>query len=707
MSYNPTKIELKWIQKWKDNQTFKSVADEKKKKYYVLEMFPYPSGKLHMGHVRNYSIGDSFARYKRMRGFNVLYPMGYDAFGLPAENAAIKNNVNPKEWTFNRIVEMQSQQERMGFSYDWDRKIVTCTPEYYRWNQWIFLQLYKKGLAYKEKATSNWCPSCTTVLANEQVIDEKCWRCKSTVQQKTFDQWFLRITQYQDSLLEDLEKLPYWPEHVKILQKNWIDKKMENGISTYRLRDWLISRQRYWGTPIPIIYCSDCGQIPVPEDQLPITLPNNATFTGKGNPLDSIATFVHTSCPKCGIPARRETDTMDTFFDSSWYYFRYCSPLNQNHPIDKKEAAYWMPVDLYIGGIEHAILHLLYARFFTKAIRDIDLTNVDEPFNRLLTQGMVLLNGEVMSKSKGNIIDPGAIIEKFGSDTARTFVLGVASPQKEIEWNDNECETTHKVLAKLYDLAHIENISEKETFSRQDRLILSQSHKTIKEVTTSIENLEPNKAIQKIVTLINALDTYTPKNKMIFDECLEITLLLLAPFAPHLCEELWEKNGNQKFISLTEWPTPSESKIDEKVEKAESFVGETILDISRVLELAKIEKPKKITIIVSNKWKYALFNKLIENKIIVNKSALLNEISANDDFKPHMTEISKIIMSKNFNQNVSTILLNQKEEMDALHDAKKRIEMTFKTEVAINAAEESKEVKAAQATPGKAAIIVC
>ncbi len=705
MIYNHQLIEEKWITNWEKNNTFKTDTLSSKKKYYILEMFPYPSGKLHMGHVRNYSIGDYFARYKRMCGFNVLYPMGYDSFGLPAENAAIKNNTNPKDWTLARIEEMRLQQERMGFSYDWNRTLTTCEPDYYKWNQWIFLQFYKKGLAYKAKATANWCPSCTTVLANEQVVDEKCWRCQSIVEQKTFDQWFLKITQYQDELLNDLQTLDQWPEHVKILQKNWIDKKEKDGITTYRLRDWLISRQRYWGTPIPIVYCQKCGTVPARESDLPIKLPDNAQFTGKGNPLAQIKEFVQTTCPICQGPAQRETDTMDTFFDSSWYYFRYCAPKNGKIPFDKDEVDYWMPVDLYIGGIEHAILHLLYARFFTKALRDIGLTDISEPFSRLLTQGMVLKDGEVMSKSKGNVVDPGVIIEKYGADTARTFILSIAAPQKEIEWNDKECITTYEMLQKICRLSETADFTQTNELSTNDKLLLSYTHRTIEEVTAHIEELEPNKAIQKIFALTNRLSNYSPKKKKISDECYETIILLLAPFAPHLCEEIWEKMGHKEYISLAKWPSPDLYKINTEIEKAEKFVSNIIEDVKQIIILAKIEKPKKILLVVAAKWKYDLLEEIKKNKITVQKE-LLKKLSANPLFKEHMLEIIQIIPKTPIIENDESFILNQEKETDALNEAQHQLKSIFNTEIIITKEEEWKNKKTKLALPGKVAIYI-
>ncbi|MFH0793548.1 MAG: leucine--tRNA ligase, partial [bacterium] len=634
--YPPRDIEKKWQRKWESDCDYKVGEDDSRPKYYVLEMFPYPSGKLHMGHVRVYSIGDALARFKRMRGYNVLHPMGYDAFGLPAENAAIKNQIHPGEWTDRCIATMREQQKSLGLSYDWEREVITCRPEYYRWNQWLFLKFFERGLAYKKAAPINWCESCQTVLANEQVEHGKCWRCESTVTVRNLEQWFFKITDYADALLRDLDLLQDWPEHVRIMQRNWIGQStgplvdfhikgssepltifttrpdtlygvtfmvmapehprvmelvrgtprenevrdfvnrvviedrftrtaedrekegldlgvkainpltgqevsvfianfvlMEYGTGCimavpahdqrdfefakkfnlpikvviqpegqtletdamtaayiepgvlvnsaqfsgtpseeaknkivdyleqkkwgrrsvqYKLRDWLISRQRFWGTPIPIIYCNDCGIVPVPENQLPVVLPREVRITGSGNPLASVESFVKTQCPKCGKPARRETDTMDTFVDSSWYFLRYCDAGNSARAFDSTRAGYWMNVDQYIGGVEHAILHLLYARFFMKALRDLGLTQYGEPFARLLAQGMVIKDGKKMSKSFGNVVEPNEIIEEYGADTARLFILFAAPCEKELEWSDQAVEGCSRFLNRIWRL---------------------------------------------------------------------------------------------------------------------------------------------------------------------------------------------------------------------------------------------------------------
>ena len=773
-------IEKKWQKKWKESKIF-NVDEDKKEKYYVLEMFPYPSGRLHMGHLRNYSIGDAFARFMIMRGFNVIHPMGYDAFGLPAENAAIKGKSHPAAWTEQTIAEMIKQQEVLGLSYDWRRMVKTCSPEYYKWNQWFFLKFLERGLVYKKKSPVNWCPGCKTVLANEQVENGRCWRCKSAVEVKNIDQWFFKITDYADELLSDLDKLD-WPKRVKTMQRNWIgksegtlvnfhikgsddvipifttrpdtlfgvtfivfapehpkvmelvagteyekkvkkfinkvviedrftrtaeDKEKEgmfigkyainplngeeipiyianfvlldygtgaimavpahdqrdfefakkykipikvvitpkdkelkpeelkeayvgegvlvgsgkfNGITNteaikkindyiekngygkrtvqYKLRDWLISRQRYWGTPIPIIYCDKCGIVPVPEKDLPVELPTDVTFDGKGNPLKTSESFVKTTCPKCGGPARRETDTMDTFVDSSWYFFRYCDPTNDEAPFDKEKVKYWCPVDQYIGGIEHAIMHLLYARFFTKVLRDMGLVNIDEPFSRLLCQGMITKDGSKMSKSLGNIVEPKEIIKKYGADTARLFMLFTALPEKEFEWSDRGVESCFRFIKRVWKLV-TEDALLSEKITNKDKYILTKLQRTIEDVTKKIAKFQFNLAIGSLMSFVNEVYKYKelPVNRDVYNEVIEKVLILLTPFTPHICEELWEKIGKKPFISLEKWPEPDETKIDEQVERMEEAVNKTVDDIKEIIKITK-KKPKKVCLYV-------------------------------------------------------------------------------------------------------------
>ena len=759
--YNFKEIEEKWQSAWDKDKVFKTDSDKTKEKYYLLEMFPYPSGKLHMGHVRNYSIGDVCARYKRMKGFNVLHPMGWDSFGLPAENAAIKNGVHPNIWTWENIAEMRSQLKLLGISYDWDREIATCHPDYYKWMQWIFIKFFENGLAYKKKNPVNWCSSCQTVLANEQVVDGNCERCGTLVGKKDLDQWYFKITDYADRLLTDLDTLENWPEKVKLMQKNWIGKSVgaevdfpikgsektlkvfttrpdtlfgatfmvlspehpyvkeliagtqveatvkafkekinhmteiersatnlekegiflnrfainpmtgkeipiyvanyvlmdygtgaimavpahdqrdfdfatkynldiiqvisnENGLENnkitvphcaegllinsgeftgldnetakskiiaqleeqklgeesinFRLRDWLISRQRYWGCPIPMIYCEECGWVPEKEENLPVLLPEDVVFTGKGeSPLTTSKSFVHTPCPRCGKIGTRETDTMDTFLDSSWYFLRYIDPKNNEKIFDLEEVKYWMSVDQYIGGVEHAILHLLYSRFFTKVLYDLKLCPVTEPFNRLLTQGMVLKDGSKMSKSKGNVVSPEEIIEKYGVDTARLFILFASPPEKELEWSDAGVEGSYRFLNRVYRLFDELNtvFVDKKITSSDNIDIISEDDFTmnyvlnasIKKVTDDIERFNYNTAVSSIMELINEMYRYKELpncNLMLLKKAVKIMIILLSPFAPHLCEELWQKLNESGYTVFVEWPKHDESALVKK-----------------------------------------------------------------------------------------------------------------------------------------------
>ena len=749
--YSPQEIEKKWQDKWEADSAFKTEMDENRPKYYALEMFPYPSGNLHMGHVRNYSIGDVMARYKTMEGFNVLHPMGFDSFGMPAENAAIKNNVKPADWTFSNIENMKRQQRSMGLSYDWDREAITCTPEYYKWTQWLFELFYKKGLAYKKKASVNWCDTCGTVLANEQVIDGKCWRCDSEVQKKDLSQWFLKITDYADVLLKDLDKLKGWPERVKTMQDNWIgrseglefempvegmeeklsvyttrpdtaygitfvalaaenplvEKSCENnpkaaeikafcdkvrnqsemertssesekeGIFTgvyainpfngnkaqlwvtnyvladygtgavmgvpsgdqrdwmfakkydlpiiltlqpkdkelkleemdaaytdkdgvlvnsgkftgmeihkamsgiideaeaqgfgkrkvnYRLRDWLISRQRYWGAPIPVIHCPHCGEVLVPEEDLPVRLPEDVSFdSGALSPLATSEAFVNCKCPKCGADAKRETDTMDTFICSSWYYLRYTDPKNDKAPFAKDKVNYWAPVDQYIGGIEHAILHLLYSRFFTKVLHDAGLVDFDEPFSNLLTQGMVLKDGSKMSKSKGNVVSPEEIIGKYGADTARLFILFAAPVDRDLEWSDQGVEGAFRFLGRVWRiLDHFEDMVKAgqdeydvTALTKEEKELRRVLHVTIKKVTEDIrDRFMFNTAISSIMELVNAAYAFQDKelNAGLAREFAGGLVKMLAPFAPHITEELWHNLFGEGSVHQQQWP---------------------------------------------------------------------------------------------------------------------------------------------------------
>lgn len=753
--YNFKAVEEKWQRYWEEESSFTTDMDSRPK-YYLLVMFPYPSGKIHMGHVRNYTIGDVIARFKRRLGFNVLHPMGWDAFGLPAENAAILQKVSPARWTDNCIKIMRKQLKRLGLSYDWKREIDTSKPEYYRWGQWFFLKMFEKGLAYQKEAPVNWCSGCRTVLANEQVEKGKCWRCGGGVTQKKLRQWFFRITAYAERLLDCSKIESTWPEKVVVMQKNWIgrsegveidfhlkngqripifttrpdtifgvtylvlapehelvkdilktspqkekvknfieelereseeviEKKgifsgftainpvnqeevpiwianyvvmeygtgaimavpthdqrdfefarkynlplrvvitpverqlisevmdcayIEDGVMVnsgrfnglnnrdaipliiewmekegigrrkvnYRLRDWLLSRQRYWGVPIPIIYCPRCGVVPVPEKDLPVVLPEDIEITGTGgSPLSGIESFLKVYCPRCGCESRRETDTMDTFVDSSWYFARYTSPHSKDAPFNTEAAKYWLPVDQYIGGIEHAILHLLYARFFTKVIADMGLLEIDEPFSRLLTQGMVIKDGAKMSKSKGNIVDPDGMIEKFGADALRLFILFAAPPDVDLEWSEKGIEGTSRFINRVWNIFEAkkeialfknESLDVSTPHARSLRRI---THRTIQRVTGDIEErFHFNTAIAALMELANAISEFVIKcdeDRKALGEALKTMVHLISPFAPHLAEELWQSIGGEGEVATERWP-----EVDKKALEREDFL---------------------------------------------------------------------------------------------------------------------------------------
>ena len=779
--YKPQQLDKKWQAEWAAQRAFEVDADTSRPKFYCLEMFAYPSGHAHVGHVRNYIIGDICARMKRMRGYNVLHPFGWDAFGLPAENAAIKTGTHPETSTFGNINHMKGQLQRLGISYAWEREIATCTPEYYKFNQWIFLKMFERGLAYRKRSTINWCPVDNTVLANEQVIDGACWRCGTTVEQRDLEQWFFRITEYAEELLAGLDTLTEWPEKVVVMQRNWIGRSEgarltfpvhgadfgieifttridtifgatfvllapehalvdrfasespdasafrarvqqfraldrgarltgaieKEGFDTgrtalnpftgeqvpiwvanfvladygtgaimavpahdqrdfefarkyslpirivvraegdtrtadelteaapgagrlvesgdyigaetpaiisrmiadaqakgigmgevnYRLKDWGISRQRYWGTPIPMIFCEHDGVVPVPHEDLPVELPRVAQFTGRGDsPLAQIDAFVNVTCPKCGGPARRETDTMDTFVDSSWYFLRFCDPGNTGLPFHPAAAQYWMPVDFYSGGVEHAILHLLYSRFFTRVLRDVGLLTFDEPFKRLLTQGMVLKDGAVMSKSKGNVVDPDTMLEKYGADALRLYVMFVAPPEKEVEWSDAGLDGSFRFLLRAWRLVdHWASIvaGTPETPIRVDecsvaeRAVRRKTHDTIRRATADIEErMHLNTAVSSMMELVNELYAFSESTAHgapgrqesaraavpattieVMREAVQALVVMLSPFAPHTAEELWLLLGHRNGLTRAAWPA-----FDPEVAKAEEIV---------------------------------------------------------------------------------------------------------------------------------------
>ena len=759
--YDPQRIETKWQKIWDETRAFDAAdCDASRPKYYTLEMLPYPSGTLHMGHMRNYTIGDAIARYKRMCGFNVLHPIGWDAFGLPAENAAIKHGIPPREWTYSNIAQMKAVCHRFGFSYDWSREIATCDPEYYRWNQWFFLRMLERGLAYRKRSRVNWCPLCQTVLANEQVIDGFCWQHDTTaVEAKEIEQWFLRITKYADALIEGIAELEGgWPERVLIQQRNWIGKsrgarvrfsvaqmqdvaldvfttridtiygasavilspnhakvealmhgvpgyagtearlkamraksvkaadiataekegffigrfavnpfsgeqlpvwvanfvlaeygtgalmcvpahdqrdyefaekyhlpvkivvqpldaaplrvdrmsepsteygtlvdsgpytgmKSEDALvkmtadakakgfgepeTTYRLKDWGISRQRYWGTPIPVVYCEKDGIIGVPDEQLPVRLPENVTLTGQGqSPLASVPEFVNTTCPKCGGTARRETDTMDTFVDSSWYFYRYTDPHNDRAPFGKEKAKYWFQIDQYIGGVEHAILHLIYSRFFCKVMRDLGLVDHDEPVKRLFSQGMVLRDGVKMSKSKGNVVGAIDMADKYGCDTGRMYTLFATQPERDLEWSEQGIEGCSRFLNKVFRLVtkhadrlrpvSVDLISKTDLTSAtaKEKLLVRKTHQTLKRVTNDFESRwHFNTSVALLMELVNLLEKQEPLDAelspVILKRILEVTVLMVSPMTPHIAEEMWEMLGNQGGVARAKWP---------------------------------------------------------------------------------------------------------------------------------------------------------
>ncbi|HUW89831.1 MAG TPA: leucine--tRNA ligase [Candidatus Nanopelagicaceae bacterium] len=921
------KIEKKWQKKWEEKKIFEVKEDmskNAKEKYYILEMYPYPSSELHMGHLRNYSIGDSFARYKRMKGFNVLYPMGYDSYGLPAENAAIDHGVDPEEWTDLNIESIQNQQKRIGLSYDWTRMVYSHDPNYYKWDQWFFLKMYEKGLAYRQESYVNWCPDCLTVLANEQVQGGKCWRCSSDVEQQFLTQWFLKIRKYAEELLNGLDTVD-WPEKVKMMQRNWISrsegsiirfpivgedrtidifttradtlygvtfmvfapehpwikewvmdteykdvfdnfylevmkqdkfertnldiekkgifigklainpitkeqipiyvgnfviyeygagavmavpghdqrdfefakeydipikiviqpfdyelnvnkmtrayegdgilvnsdefngmdnrstiksisKKLESinmGEETvnYKLRDWLISRQRYWGCPIPVIYCDNCGTLPVPFKDLPVVLPKDVQFTGKGNPLNTSKNFINVPCPKCGKQAKRETDTMDTFVDSSWYFFRFCDPYEKELPYKKEIADYWMNVDQYIGGIEHAIMHLLYARFFTKVARDIGLQSYSEPFQRLLTQGMInkahpfcsecetfamkaemhdksckrcgtefILKSVKMSKSLGNTVDPIGIMNKYGADAARFFILFGASPKSGLEWSDEGVDFAFKYVKNTFTLLTEPPETVRNEKIIRDTLIEYYLNKTIKIVSESLSILSIRDAINEIIQFTSELNRYKSEGvyKEVFDKCKENLALLLHPFIPHMTEEVWEQMGKKGFLSLALWPKYDKNILSVENDYKWNLMNNTIDSINHIIQIIKKEKLNEMMIIIAAEWKFDLMLKLLS---LAEKSKdqreIIGKLMENKEFKPKGNFVSQTVIKvlKNLGKYVKSPI-NAIDEFNFFFEIKNIYEKKYKCKVSIIPENESQENKAAQGLPGKPTIII-
>ncbi|TFG00511.1 MAG: leucine--tRNA ligase [Promethearchaeota archaeon] len=924
IEYNPQKIEEKWQARWEKDGIFEVKMDSEQEKFYVLEMYPYPSSKLHMGHLRNYSIGDSYARFKRMQGFNVMYPMGYDSFGLPAENAAIDHGINPEKWTNENINAIKKQQKRIGLSYDWTREIYSHDPLYFHWDQWFFLKMFEKGLAYKQESYVNWCPKCATVLANEQVQGGKCWRCGSEIEQQFKTQWFLNIREYAEELLSGLDEVD-WPEKVKTMQRNWIGRSegsiikfpvvgddktvdifttrpdtlfgvtfmvfapehpwvrnwvegteyeaefeqlyqetmkqnkfkrtdidiekngmyigkkainpmteeeipiyignfvvyeygagavmavpahdqrdfefakkynipikvviqpfdydlnpekmtrayesdgrlvnsgefngMENKLAigaitekleeidrgseivNYKLRDWLISRQRYWGCPIPIIYCEDCGIVPVPYDKLPVKLPKDVEFTGTGNPLETSKTFIETECPKCGKTAKRETDTMDTFVDSSWYFFRYCDPRNNDLPYNKKKVNYWGNIDQYIGGIEHAIMHLLYARFWTKVGRDLGLHSHNEPFQRLLTQGMInkahpycpecdtfatkaemhdktckrcgtkyILKSVKMSKSLGNTVDPNKIIKEYGADSARFFILFGASPKSGLEWSEEGVGFAAKFIRNTFNLLAQVPERTREDKTIRDTLIEYYLHNTIKSVTEKLESISIRDAVNELIQFASELQKYKKEgvNLEIFNKCKKILTQLLHPITPHMTEEIWERLGNEGYLSLANWPTYDESILTEENNFKWNLMTNIIDDIKNIKQVLNKESIEQIRIIIAEEWKFKFYQKFLELlQKTRNQQKIMKELMNGKEFKQH---------GKFINQKVNLILknigkypefvLSPEDEFKFFNDIKLILEDKFDADLKITLEKQSDKKKASQSLPGRPSILI-
>ena len=911
-------LEEKWQEKWEDADIHKTERDDSEK-YYVLEMFPYPSGNLHMGHVRNFSLGDAPARMKRMQGYNVMHPMGWDAFGLPAENAAIDRDVSPRDWTLDCIDNMRGQLKRLGFSYDWDREVATCDPEYYKWNQWTFLKMQEEGLAYEDEAEVNWCPGCETVLADEQVEDGLCWRCDSVVEKKDMKQWKLGITEYADELLQDLDQLEGWPDKVRKMQDEWIGKsqgasinftvpekdqeievfttrpdtifgatfmalapehelaeevaesneevaeyieeakkrddeereeKSKSGVFTglhaenpitgeevpiyvaefvlmdygtgaimavpahdgrdhefatehgidiqpvvageehdfseeayeedgehinseflnglnneeaiekiierledeslgeadvsYRLRDWLISRQRYWGTPIPVVHCDECGAVPVPEEDLPVELPEDVEFTETGNPIETSDTWIDTECPECGREARRETDTMDTFIGSSWYFLRYLSPKLEDAPFDVEDANYWMNVDQYIGGIEHAVMHLLYSRFFTKFLRDRDMVEEDEPFERLLTLGMVhhesykcpehgwLYPDEVeddnvcskcgqevetevikMSKSKKNVVDPTELVEEHGADTARVFILRAANPTRELEWSEEGVKNSERMLERIYDLVNenqeilTEERPNLENVELEDRIVSARIERAIEKVTEDTESYDFNLALSEVDKLLTKLYWYRQRNPdaEIFSHGVRTIVKLVSPFAPHLADELWKELGHDKFIVDSEWPEVDKELLDIEAEEIDEYFEKVSSDIREIKEMTSSE-PEKIKVIQASKWKYQAFNSIKDNLELQDVGEIMNQ-TLTDELKQNAQEINQMVVDAVENPGkFKDQFIDRNTEQEALNQNQSRWKEEFDTSVMIIEEENSSDEKASRAEPGRPAIVL-
>lgn len=913
-------IEQKWQQKWEEADLHEAEMDKEQEKCYVLDMFPYPSGRMHMGHGRAFSLADAYARYKDMQGFNVMHPMGWDAFGMPAENAAIDRDVNPGEWTMDCISSMKEEFKRLGFSLDWSREVTTCKPEYYKWDQWIFQKMLEEGLAYRDEAEVNWCPSCETVLADEQVEDGLCWRCDSVVENKDMKQWKLGITEYADELLQDLEQLEGWPDKVRKMQNDWIGKstgakinfpltgsdkeievfttrpdtiygatfmalapehelaeevaeenedvaeyveeakkkdaeereeKSKSGVFTgryaenpitgeeipiyvaefvltdygtgaimavpahdqrdwefaqehgveiqkvvepegdhsfqeeayegdgehvnsgelngldkedaietiietfeekelgeedvnYKLRDWLISRQRYWGTPIPVVYCDECGTVPVPEDELPVELPEDVEFTGQGNPIKTSDHFVETECPKCGGEAERETDTMDTFINSSWYFLRYCSPDLEEAPFNTEEANYWMNVDQYVGGIEHAVMHLLYARFFQKFLRDEGMVEQDEPFEKLLTQGMVnhpaykcpehgwMYPEEIedenicskcgrevevdtikMSKSKNNVVRPSELVEEYGADTARLFILGASHPSKELDWSKDGVQASHEMLERINRLVkRTETTTEEPELNDrlEDRIVATRIQRAKQQVTEYMEDYEFNLAINELDKLLTKLYWYEQRepDQKILSEGVRTLVKMIEPFSPHIAEQLWQEElGHENFLLNTEWPEVNQNLLDEEAEEIDEYFDRVSSDIRDIQELFDGE-PEEIKIIQSSEWKHKAAGSIRQEIENGNKDVgdIMNQV-LDGDLKPHAQDINSMVVDAVENPGKFQKQFTSEElETEALEQNKRRWKEEFNAEITLETEEESGEEKASRAEPGRPAIVI-
>jgi leucyl-tRNA synthetase len=874
--YDHAAVERRWQEVWDDAAAYRT-PDDVEDPTYVLGMYPYPSGELHMGHVRNYTITDAYARYRRMCGDDVLHPMGWDAFGLPAENAAKERDTNPRDWTFDCIETMKGQMESMGFGYDWEREITTCTPEYYRWNQWLFRRFVEEDLAERRDAEVNWCPSCETVLADEQVEtdEELCWRCDTPVETRELEQWFLKITEYADELLDGIGELEGWPDSVRQMQRNWIGRQHgtrlpfdiksdseshgtleafttradtvfgatffalapdhpitnslvetdetvrefleheadpegdePNGVETdltarnpvtgeelpvfvadfvlsdvgtgalmgvpahdhrdhafarkmgipidpvvapsedsvpnvsedaytddgvlvnsgeytgldsatareritaktdgaehhtqYRLRDWGISRQRYWGTPIPVVHCPECGPVLVPESDLPVELPEFVNTTG--NPLDEAEEWKQTTCPECGADAERETDTMDTFVDSSWYFLRYVSPDLAEAPFDLDRANDWMPVDQYVGGIEHAVMHLLYSRFVTKTLADHENLDHREPFTNLLAQGMVQLEGEKMSKSKGNVVSPQAIVSEHGADTARLFTMQAAQPERDFDWSEQGVQSAHQFLSRLKELAEARAAGKVETTAEAGAIaeyIEAETETAVVIATEEYDELVFNTAVRAAQSLVGTLRQYreyAAVHEATFDRALSVAIRLLAPIAPHICEELWETLDREGLVVDAEWP---ETDADRgTVEKRQRLVENTREDVRQIVDVAGIEDPERIDIVVTPGWKHEALNIAIDS----DADNLIGELMQREAIKRHGEAAADHGKELQANREALQRTLDPETELEALEAAAWLIEREFDAEVRVLPATDAPDEITAKAEPSRPAI---